>query len=334
MRSQRAHVFLTTTLSLWHSLSRKKVNLTDFKLQGLPEYNDAAIIAEIKRVAELRDQRPITVAMFKQNANVGMSTVRRHFGSWRGALSAAGLKHLVSEQRPLTEKMTVQRGKGMTDSDLLSLLRSVAQQLQKTSLTVEDFNRNAPISGVTLSRRFHGWDKALVLAGLSPRKVQRRYSDDECFENLLKVWTHYGRPPKLEEMPKPPSHISVTAYLKRWGTWRKTLHAFVDRVNADVAIDTRDETPPTRQSESAPEAHAFSGRKSDSEKHSIKLGLRYEVMKRDHFRCVICGRSPATTLGLELHVDHILPFSKDGKTVPENLRSTCSECNLGKGAKI
>jgi 5-methylcytosine-specific restriction endonuclease McrA len=36
---------------------------------------------------------------------------------------------------------------------------------------------------------------------------------------------------------------------------------------------------------------------------------------------------------LELHVDHLMPFSAGGKTVPENLRSTCSDCNLGKGSK-
>jgi 5-methylcytosine-specific restriction endonuclease McrA len=71
----------------------------------------------------------------------------------------------------------------------------------------------------------------------------------------------------------------------------------------------------------------------DSEKHAIKLGLRYEVLKRDRFRCIVCGRSPATTMGIELHVDHEIPFSAGGKTVAENLRSTCSECNLGKGAR-
>jgi 5-methylcytosine-specific restriction endonuclease McrA len=35
--------------------------------------------------------------------------------------------------------------------------------------------------------------------------------------------------------------------------------------------------------------------------------------------------------GVELHVDHILPWSKDGETVEENLQTKCSKCNLGKG---
>lgn len=71
----------------------------------------------------------------------------------------------------------------------------------------------------------------------------------------------------------------------------------------------------------------------ECDKREIKLGLRYTVLKRDSFRCVICGRSPATHLGVVLHVDHIIPWSGDGKTILDNLRSLCQECNLGKGSK-
>ncbi len=59
--------------------------------------------------------------------------------------------------------------------------------------------------------------------------------------------------------------------------------------------------------------------------------LRYDIMKRDHFRCCICGATQAE--GAKLHVDHILPVAKGGKTVPENLRTLCDTCNLGKSDK-
>lgn len=72
----------------------------------------------------------------------------------------------------------------------------------------------------------------------------------------------------------------------------------------------------------------------DEDKHEIKIGLRYRILKRDNFKCVLCGRSPANNLGLELHVDHIMPFLKGGKTIERNLRTTCSDCNIGKGTKI
>lgn len=59
--------------------------------------------------------------------------------------------------------------------------------------------------------------------------------------------------------------------------------------------------------------------------------LRYDIMKRDGFHCVLCGRGAED--GVKLHVDHIIPVSKGGKTVPENLRTLCENCNLGKRDK-
>jgi 5-methylcytosine-specific restriction endonuclease McrA len=61
--------------------------------------------------------------------------------------------------------------------------------------------------------------------------------------------------------------------------------------------------------------------------------LRMEVFKRDNFRCVLCGASPANEVGVTLHADHIVPFSKGGATVLENLQTLCGACNLGKGAQ-
>ena len=59
--------------------------------------------------------------------------------------------------------------------------------------------------------------------------------------------------------------------------------------------------------------------------------LRYDILKRDGFRCVICGATAQD--GVKLHVDHILPVSKGGKTEPSNLRTLCDRCNMGKRAK-
>lgn len=60
--------------------------------------------------------------------------------------------------------------------------------------------------------------------------------------------------------------------------------------------------------------------------------LRYSILKRDGFRCQICGRTADD--GIKLHVDHILPVSKGGETVPNNLRTLCDTCNLGKSDEI
>jgi 5-methylcytosine-specific restriction endonuclease McrA len=36
--------------------------------------------------------------------------------------------------------------------------------------------------------------------------------------------------------------------------------------------------------------------------------------------------------GVELHVDHVTPWSKGGETTLANLQTLCNKCNLGKGA--
>ena len=59
--------------------------------------------------------------------------------------------------------------------------------------------------------------------------------------------------------------------------------------------------------------------------------LRYDILKRDNFRCVLCGRSAQD--GVKLHVDHIIPVSKGGKTERNNLRTLCEKCNYGKRDK-
>jgi hypothetical protein len=59
----------------------------------------------------------------------------------------------------------------------------------------------------------------------------------------------------------------------------------------------------------------------------IPKSLRYEVLHRDGFRCQACG---ATHRETRLHIDHIVPVSRGGSTVKDNLQVLCEACNLGK----
>ena len=76
--------------------------------------------------------------------------------------------------------------------------------------------------------------------------------------------------------------------------------------------------------------------KSNNKTHNKSLRtisdkLRYQVLKRDNFKCCACGASPAKDVSVELHIDHIIPWSKGGETVIDNLQTLCSKCNIGKG---
>jgi len=59
--------------------------------------------------------------------------------------------------------------------------------------------------------------------------------------------------------------------------------------------------------------------------------LRFDVFKRDGFKCMYCGAHPPSVL---LHVDHINPVAKGGKNDIDNLVTSCEPCNLGKGARL
>lgn len=61
----------------------------------------------------------------------------------------------------------------------------------------------------------------------------------------------------------------------------------------------------------------------------VRSKLRFEILKRDEFRCRYCGRCAPN---VELHIDHVIPRAKGGLTKAENLITACSECNLGKGS--
>jgi hypothetical protein len=57
--------------------------------------------------------------------------------------------------------------------------------------------------------------------------------------------------------------------------------------------------------------------------------LRMRVMKRDKYRCVLCGRRPSDHVDVELHVHHIRPFVQRGVTTAPNLVTLCHTCHKG-----
>lgn len=59
----------------------------------------------------------------------------------------------------------------------------------------------------------------------------------------------------------------------------------------------------------------------------ITKKLRFEIFKRDSFKCQYCGRSAPDVI---LEIDHIQPVAKDGDNDITNLITSCKDCNSGK----
>jgi diadenosine tetraphosphate (Ap4A) HIT family hydrolase/5-methylcytosine-specific restriction endonuclease McrA len=66
------------------------------------------------------------------------------------------------------------------------------------------------------------------------------------------------------------------------------------------------------------------------DRNPVPDSLYYQILKESRGRCALCG---ATKKERPLHVDHIKPRSKGGKTVYENLQVLCSKCNPAKSNK-
>lgn len=62
--------------------------------------------------------------------------------------------------------------------------------------------------------------------------------------------------------------------------------------------------------------------------------LREFIKQRDDFTCCNCGNSIHTEPNLLLEIDHIIPVSKGGVTVEENLQTLCWKCNRAKSNKM
>lgn len=60
---------------------------------------------------------------------------------------------------------------------------------------------------------------------------------------------------------------------------------------------------------------------------SISKKIRFEVFKRDGFKCAYCGKTPPEVV---IEVDHIQPRSRKGSDDINNLITACFDCNRGK----
>lgn len=203
--------------------------------------------------------------------------------------------------------------------ELLRDVRDAAMRMKKPALSIKEYDEHGKYSSSAVMRRFGAWNKALKLAGLGV--CNEYYSREDLFSNLEEVWIKKGTQPVRQDMNNRSwSSISSGAYLRAFGRWSEALRSFVEFVN----------------SEQEQEVQASESRMSvpQRDKRDVNLRLRFLVMKRDNFKCCACGASPAMDPRVVLHVDHIVPWAKGGRTEMDNLQTLCANCNQGKSDLI
>ncbi len=66
----------------------------------------------------------------------------------------------------------------------------------------------------------------------------------------------------------------------------------------------------------------------DIRQRQNRVTNRHRIFARDRYRCQYCGRRGTA---FDLTLDHILPRSRGGRTLAENLVTACRACNNRKG---
>ena len=215
-----------------------------------------------------------------------------------------------------------------TDEDVVIDLKRVAEIIGTETLTAREYNSHGRYYSTTLTRRYGTWNNILELAGMKAN-LNRNFSDEQMFEEIERIWVVLGRQPTTTDIKKGISKYSLNSYARRFGGWRNALQAFVDYINSDEKQEEISNvakqkliTPFSENKDICDVYHKTS--------RDINLRMRFKVLQRDNFKCCTCGASPAKDPSVELHIDHIIPWSKGGETEIDNLQTLCSKCNLGK----
>lgn len=205
----------------------------------------------------------------------------------------------------------------ITDNDIIDEIKSVMSRLGKTTLTIKEFDANAKINSSTVTRRLGKWNT--IIQSVGGELNNTFYSEEELMENVKDAWLKKGTQPTRRDMDnKDYSTISSGTYLRHYKTWYGALEEFVKYISRD-------------EKNMINEDHTL---KHNHTKHKTKRDpsdrLKVQVLMRDGNRCRICGVECSGGLH-NIHFDHIVPWSKGGETVLDNLQVLCSACNEAKG---
>ena len=306
----------------------------EFKLNEYHrDVSDEELLEDLRRVAELLKTDCFSRSEYQKHGKYGSSTITRRFGSWNNAIKTVGLK--VNEVSPRRHDFLEK------EEDFFSDMMLIAKSLGKDFITTGEYEQYGRFDKSAMLHKYNSWDGLLQMAGLKPTPYRlgkgKKISDEELFQDIERVWIKLGRQPTINDIKNGEFNFAQNTFTRRFGGWRGALVAFLNYINSEDVSEVSNEEATNSMSNviTALELHCPSAKSQYSTTHKtrrdINLRLRFKVMQRDHFKCCKCGRSPATDPTVILHVDHVIPWSKGGETVMENLQTLCLECNYGKG---
>lgn len=133
-------------------------------------------------------------------------------------------------------------------------------------------------------------------------------------------WVQAIFPRKRKEMKGLPWGLLYNTHGKRTDLDPKKLEAEIQRLMGDEDVTKK----------SGIYEYLLTG---EEKKLSIRAFDRRDALaayEKQKHKCAICGEEFEFE---QMHADHITPWSKGGKTTPDNCQMLCRDCNLKKGAQ-
>lgn len=222
----------------------------------------------------------------------------------------------------------------ISKSKMIEELKKVAEFYRYYRFTRHDYDKIAKVcKGTAILTEFGNWQKALdaIDVKLKPKKIDCNIiQEQELFDEMKKIWISLGHRPSKTEWDLAKPRYSYSTYKRRFGSWTNACLRFIEYRMEKISCSKKEEDIKNVN-------HELTFTKIDTvnqlAKREIPLKTWKKVMIRDNFCCTSCGKSPVTHDGTKLHIDHIHPYSKGGKTEINNLQVLCAECNWKKGNK-
>ncbi|MBU1036890.1 HNH endonuclease [Patescibacteria group bacterium] len=153
---------------------------------------------------------------------------------------------------------------------------------------------------------------------------------------MERIWRLLSHRPSENEWTAINPKISYATAYRRFGGWTNACLKFIEYKSGGEVTVSEETTEENEETETNRIFKAKTDRKRRKieKSRTIPLSVRVKILSRDNFRCVFCGKSPATDIGTKLHIDHVVPFANGGENTLENLQTLCEKCNLGKSNRM
>jgi len=321
----------------------------EFERPPIKNISEDLILDELEKVAKHFNYEYFSRKNFDELANIHSATVERHYGgSWSAAIKA--LEERL-KCKNITYALNKRSPRNVSEEQILDELEKVAKHFNYECFSRKNYDELACIHSATVERHYDGsWSAAIKaleerlkhknIILISSRRSGRNTSEKVMFDEMERIWVYLGHRPSKSEWLGADPKVSYDTIYRNFGGWTNACLKFIEyKSGGSVTIDNdivekTEKVIDVIKTDNPKKKEECNPKKLLKKTRTISLNIRIKVLSRDNFRCVFCGKSPATDIGTKLHVDHIIPFSKGGTNSIDNLQTLCEQCNLGKSDSV